>query len=104
VVRALAVDDLLLGVEAFAAEAVLPAVLAEVELALVPQGLEERLDDLRLARLAAELRSASCWGVIPAAAAACAILSPCSSVPVRNQTSSPARRRDRAIASATIVV
>src|SRR5207253_8967866 len=51
VVRALAVDDLLLGVEAFAAEAVLPAVLAEVELALVPQGLEERLDDLRLARL-----------------------------------------------------
>ena len=43
-------------------------------------------------------------GVTPFASAARWILSPCSSVPVRNMTSSPQSRRQRARASATTVV
>ena len=41
---------------------------------------------------------------LPAFCAARSTFCPCSSVPVRKNTSSPSRRRDRAIASATIVV
>src|SRR5207245_5003023 len=51
VVGALAVDDLLLGVEALAAEAVVAAVLAEIDLAGVPELLEDRQDALLVALL-----------------------------------------------------
>jgi hypothetical protein len=51
VVGALAVDDLLLGVEALAAEAVVAAVLAEVDLAGVPQLLQHGLHDAPVPRL-----------------------------------------------------
>ena len=51
VVGALAVDDLLLRVEALAPEAVLPAVLAEVDLALLEEPLQDGLDHARVPRL-----------------------------------------------------
>jgi hypothetical protein len=38
------------------------------------------------------MRSTKAWGEMPSLAATCAILSPCSSVPVRNHTRSPRRR------------
>src|SRR5207247_2114349 len=46
VVRAFAVDDFLLGVEPLAAEAVVTAIRAEIDLARIPQLLEDCLDDL----------------------------------------------------------
>ena len=49
-------------------------------------------------------QAAEANGVTPLASAACWILSPCSSVPVRKKTSSPRRRRQRAMASAIRVV
>ncbi len=50
------------------------------------------------------LRSASSLGVTPSRSAACATGSPCSSVPVRKNTSSPRWRMCRARMSAAIVV
>ena len=38
------------------------------------------------------MRSTNSWGVTPASSAFCSIFWPCSSVPVRNMTSSPRRR------------
>ena len=52
------------------------------------------------ARNCALVRSTISWGVMPCASAARWILVPCSSVPVRNTTSSPQRRRQRASVSA----
>ena len=49
-------------------------------------------------------RSAYARGSVPRAAAACAILSPCSSVPVRKNTSRPIERWKRATVSTTTVV
>jgi hypothetical protein len=51
----------------------------------------------------AELRSASSWGVTPSRSAASAVGSPCSSVPVWKNTSSPRWRMCRARMSAAIV-
>jgi hypothetical protein len=56
------------------------------------------------ARKVAETRSAYAFGVTPAAAAASAILSPCSSVPVRKNVSAPGLRAQRAVTSARTVV
>ena len=50
------------------------------------------------------LRSASSWGSTPWARAASATGSPCSSVPVRKNVSSPRWRMWRASTSAAIVV
>jgi hypothetical protein len=50
------------------------------------------------------MRSTQTFGSTPAAAAACAILSPCSSVPVTTNTRRPRARQKRASASATMVV
>ena len=50
------------------------------------------------------LRSPSSFGVIPSRSAASATGSPCSSVPVRKNTSSPRWRMCRASTSAAIVV
>ena len=50
------------------------------------------------------LRSASSRGETPSRSAACATGSPCSSVPVRKNTSSPRWRMCRARMSAPIVV
>ena len=52
------------------------------------------------ARNCSLVRSTISWGVIPCASAARSILVPCSSVPVRNTTSSPHSRRQRASVSA----
>ena len=46
-----------------------------------------------------ELRRARSAVGMPSAAAVCAIFRPCSSVPVRNRTSKPSSRLNRAIAS-----
>ena len=46
-----------------------------------------------------ELRRASSAVAMPSAAAVSAILSPCTSVPVRKRTSNPSSRLNRAIAS-----
>ena len=51
VVGALPVDDLLVRVEALAPEAVLPPVLAEVDLALLEEPLQDALDHARVPRL-----------------------------------------------------
>ena len=58
----------------------------------------------QVSRNAAAISSAKAWGVTPARAAAWAMLSPCSSVPVRKCTRSPRSRRYRHMASAMIVV
>jgi hypothetical protein len=50
------------------------------------------------------LRSPSSRGVIPSLSASCATGSPCSSVPVRKNTSSPRWRMWRASTSAAMVV
>ena len=52
----------------------------------------------------ADTWSQNSFGESPAAAAACATLAPCSSVPVRKKTSSPRWRWWRASASAATVV
>ena len=54
-------------------------------------------------RKRAELRSASARVDSPSRCAVCTILSPCSSVPVRKNTSRPSSRRQRAIASVAII-
>jgi hypothetical protein len=50
------------------------------------------------------MRSTNSFGDVSASRAVRSIFRPCSSVPVRKNTSSPARRCQRASASATIVV
>ena len=52
----------------------------------------------------AEVRSACSWGLMPLASAARAILRPCSSVPVRKNTSLSSRRAKRARTSVAIAV
>ena len=58
----------------------------------------------QVARKTPLTRSANTFGGTPASAAACAILSPCSSVPVTKNASRPRCRQKRTRASATTVV
>ena len=115
-------QQLVVGVVRLAAHAVLAAVVVELDVAGVVAALQQLGDRGVVARLggadevvvgdveprhAAAKRgaipSANSFGPSPAAVAACWIFWPCSSVPVRNLTSSPSRRCQRASASPTIV-
>ena len=69
------------------------------------QLIEEMKDEVGMSIIAfAETSPANALGDRPAAAAACSTFCPCSSVPVRKNTSAPSRRRKRAITSAAIDV
>ena len=118
------VDELVLGVIRLTGDAVQALVGGQLDEAVVVDLLQERLDRGPVAVLggadevvvadveqlstprgtAALVTSAHSWGVTPRSSAARWILRPCSSVPVRNSTSSPWRRRQRARTSAWTVV
>ena len=57
-----------------------------------------------MSRKSAEIRSVKACGSSPASAAAFSTFWPCSSVPVRKNTSNPSSRFQRAITSAAIEV
>ena len=122
--RAVAVDELVLGVVRLARDAVEAFVGAELDVARVVDRLQELLHRLVVARLgrADEVvvgdvervpRVAEAprglvdelpAGVMPRASAARCTFRPCSSVPVRKKTSSPNRRRQRVSTSPATVV
>ena len=108
------VDQLVVGVVLLAGDAVLARVHVELDVAGVVAALQELCDGGLVARLGradevvvgdvqplpgstnfGAMPSANSCGVMPAASAACWILRPCSSVPVRNLTSSPSSRCQR---------
>ena len=63
-----------------------------------------RPSSAQVARKTALTRSVNSFGGTPSRAAACAILSPCSSVPVTKNASRPRWRQKHTSVSATIVV
>ena len=121
--RAVAVDELVLGVVRLARHAVEAFVRAELDVAAVVDRLQELLHRGVVARLGradevvvgdveavpgvaevARVSSTSSFGVTPCASAARWIFRPCSSVPVRKKTSSPQSRRQRVSTSPATVV